>query len=91
MKRKFKDLQTYVKLFDGMGKPKLDWQQMYKLFPDFEFEATRNFGQYKNFGQAFERKDLSMIVSDGTDKCLLVYYEYGDANENTAYVTEWEG
>jgi len=28
-----------------------------------------------------------MIVSDGKDECFMVYREYGDANENLAYVS----
>ena len=59
---------------------------MYKLFPNFEFTATKEFGQYVNFGGAFENKDRSMVVSCGTDQCLMVYKEYDDADENTAYV-----
>jgi len=87
MNRCFKDFGTFIRLHDGFNKPKIDFQQMYKLFPEFTFEPTREFGQYEHFGEAFENKNLSMIVTIGKYSCLMVYREYGDANENTAYIT----
>lgn len=87
MKKVFKDLATYIRLFDGRSKPKLNFQELYKLFPQFEFIATAEFGQYTNFGAAFEAKNYNMIVTDGKQECYLYYKEYGDANENTAYVS----
>ena len=86
MKKVFKDFAVYVRLHDGMGKPRINFQDMYRLFPNFEFTPTREFGQYENFGEAFENKNLSMIVSDGKDECIMIYKEYYDTNENTAYV-----
>ena len=86
MKKVFKEFATYIRLHDGYGKPKINFQNMYKLFKNFEFTTTREFGQYENFGEAFENKNLSMIVKCGADQCLMVYKEYGDADENTAYV-----
>lgn len=88
MKRVFKDLQTYIRLHDGMGKPKINFQELYKLFPGLTFTATKTFGSYTNFGGAFESKDYSMIVTDENGNvCLMVYKEYQDANENLAYVS----
>lgn len=87
MKRAFKDLANYVKLFDGYNKPKINFQQLYKLFPDFEFTATRDFGNYSNFGQAFGCKNYNMVVSDGKNECYLYYREYQDTDENSAYVS----
>ena len=87
MKRTFKDLATYVKLHDGVGKPKLNFQTLYKLFPQLTFTPDKDFGSYKNFGKAFESKCFDMIVSDGKDECLMVYREYSDADENLAYVS----
>jgi len=87
MKKQFKDLAAYVRLHDGFGKPKIDLQAMYGLFPTFEFTPTDNFGQYRNFGEAFEHKDMSMRISDGQSTCLMTYKIYGDANENTAYIS----
>ena len=86
MKKVFKEFATYIKLHDGYEKPKINFQEMYKLFPEFEFIPFREFGNYKNFGEAFENKNLSMFVKCGADECLMVYREYGDADENTAYV-----
>lgn len=89
-KKHFKELSVYIGLFDGVGKLKLNWQEMYQLFPNYTFEPDSNFGQYVNFGQAFEHKDLSMIVTDKDGhQCKLVYKEYGDNNENLAYVMEF--
>ena len=87
MKRTFKSLATYIKLHDGFGKPKLNFQDLYKLFPQFTFTATKGFGSYANFGEAFESKNFDMIVSDGKDECYIVYREYSDANENFACVS----
>ena len=87
MKRTFKDLATYIKLYDGFGKPKLNFQDLYKLFPQFTFRATKGFGSYTNFGEAFESKNFNMVVSDGKDECYMVYIEYSDADENLAYIS----
>ena len=86
MKREFKALANYVRLFDGYNKPKLNFQELYKLFPEFTFEATREFGSYKNFDQAFGHKCYDMIVKSEKGECLMVYKEYQDANESTAYI-----
>lgn len=89
MKKVFRDFETYVRLHDGMGKPKINFQDMYKMFPNFEFNASSNFGSYENFGEAFEQRVYDMIVTanDGKDVCYMTYREYGDENENTAYVS----
>lgn len=87
MKRVFNDFATYVRLHDGHDKPRINFQNMYKLFPNFEFTSTKDFGNYENFGEAFENKNLSMIVSDGKNECIMIYKEYYDTNENTAYVS----
>lgn len=89
MKKVFKDFATFVRLHDGNGKPKINFQDMYKMFPGFEFAASNDFGSYKNFGEAFEQKVYDMIVTanDGKDVCYMTYREYGDNNENTAYVS----
>jgi len=87
-KRAFKDLVTYIGLYDGYTKPKLNFQDLYKLFPNFTFTADKDFGQYRNFGQAFEQKIYDMIVSDNDgNECFMNYREYQDANENTAYIS----
>jgi hypothetical protein len=86
MKRTFKDFATFIRLHDGMGKPKINFQDMYKMFPQFTFEPARNFGQYENFGEAFEQKIYDMIVTDEKgNTCYMTYREYQDANENLAY------
>ena len=87
MKRTFKDLATHIKLCDGFGKPKLNFRDLYRLFPQFTFTADKDFGIYTNFGEAFEAKNFNMIVSDGKDECYMVYREYNDANENLAHVS----
>ena len=87
MKRQFKDLATYIRLHDGLGKPKINFQDLYKLFPQFTFTATEGFGSYTNFGEAFEAKNFNMVVSDGKDECFITYREYSDADENLAYVS----
>ena len=88
MKRVFKDLAVYVKLHDGFKKPKINFQEMYKLFPQFTFTASRDFGSYTNFGEAFEAKNFNMTVNDDKgNECYLVYREYGDTDENLAYVS----
>jgi hypothetical protein len=86
MKKVFKDFATYIRLHDGHNKPRIDWQNMYKLFPNFEFIAGRDFGQYQNFGQAFEHKNYDMTVRDESgNECQMIYREYYDVNENLAY------
>jgi hypothetical protein len=88
MNKEFKAFASYVKLHDGYNKPKINFQEMYRLFPDFEFIASDNFGSYSNYGKAFESKNLSMIVKSKTNhECYMNYREYGDADENTAYVS----
>lgn len=87
MKSTFKDLAVYVRLHDGMGKPKINFQDMYKMFPQFTFSPAQGFGGYTNFGKAFEAKCFNMTVSDGKDVCYMIYKEYGDANENLAYIS----
>ena len=88
MKKQFKDLATYIRLHDGARKPKLNFQDMYEMFPQFTFTRDKDFGSYTNFGKAFEAKNFNMTVSDeaGTE-CFIVYREYGDANENLAYIS----
>lgn len=90
MKRIFKDFATFVKLHDGYNRPRINFQDMYKMFPEFTFDPCDGFGDYTNFGKAFENKNLSMTVSCGGYKCFMVYKEYQDANENTAYVIDLE-
>ena len=87
MRKVFKDLAAYIKLHDGMRKPRLNFQELYELFPQFTFSPRENFGSYTNFGAAYEAKNFNMIVSDGMYECILIYREYCDANENLAYVT----
>ena len=86
MKRVFKDFATYIRLHDGFGKPRIDFQNMYRLFPNFEFTAKRTFGQYENFGEAYEHKNYDMTVTDENgNECHMVYREYYDRDENLAY------
>jgi len=86
MKRVFKDFANYVKLHNGVGKPRINFQEMYRMFPNFEFTPTRRFGEYDHFGEAYENKIYDMIVSDENgNECFLTYREYYDANENMAY------
>lgn len=89
MKKVFRDFATFIRLHDGYSKPRINFQDMYKMFPDFEFTATTEFGSYRNFGEAFEQKVYDMVVTanGGKDVCYMHYREYGDANENTAYVS----
>lgn len=87
MKSTFKDLATFIRLHDGMGKPKLDFQALYGLFPKFTFTPAMGFGRYTNFGEAFGAKNFNMIISDGENKCFMVYREYDDAVENLAYIS----
>lgn len=86
MKREFKEFANYIKLHDGFNRPRLDFQMMYKLFPQFDFELCKNFGQYEHFGEAFEKKNYDMRVTCGEAKCYLRYCEYYDITENIAYV-----
>ena len=86
MKKVFKDLATYIKLHDGFGRPRINFQNMYKLFPNFEFIANREFREYRNFGQAYEHKIYNMTVRDESgNECQMTYCEYYDTNENLAY------
>ena len=88
-KQIFKGLANYVQLFNGYSKPGLNWQEMYSLFDEFEFTPCNDFGQYSNFGQAYEHKNLSMFVSlkaDSTKHCYLSYREYTDVHENSACI-----
>ena len=84
MKSAFKELRVYLNLHDGFSKPKLNFQELYKLFPQFTFTPAMGFGRYTNFGEAYGAKNFNMLVSDGKEKCLLVYKEYGDSDENLA-------
>lgn len=86
MKKVFKELAVYIRLHDGFGRPKLNFQNLYMLFPQFTFTRGEDFGSYTNFGQAYEAKNFNMTVSDGENECRLIYREYGDANENLAYI-----
>ena len=86
MKSAFKELRVYLKLHDGMGKPKLNFQDLYKLFPELTFSPAMGFGSYTNFGEAFEAKNFNMLVSNGQNECFMIYREYGDAVENLAYI-----
>lgn len=86
MKKVFKDFANYVKLFDGYGKPRINFQEMYKLFPNFEFIAASDFGQYRNFNAAYEHKIYNMTVKAASgEECYLNYREYYDTIENAAY------
>lgn len=86
MNKCFKEFATFIRLHDGFNKPRINFQDMYRMFPAFTFTPAPGFGQYENFGEAFENKSLSMVVTCGTVSCLMIYKEYGDANENTAYI-----
>lgn len=87
MNKIFKDFQSWVRVHSGINKPKINFQDMYRLFPDFDFTPSPGFGEYQNFGEAFERKNYSMTVTSGKAQCFLTYYEYQDQNENLAYVS----
>lgn len=87
MNKVFKDFATFVRLHDGYNKPRINFQEMYKLFPNFDFEPTPEFGKYEHFGEAYENKNLSMTVFFEKHICIMVYKEYQDANENTAYIS----
>ena len=86
MKAAFKELRVYLKLHDGMNKPRLNFQELYNLFPELTFSPAQGFGSYTNFGEAFEAKNFNMLVSDGKNECFMIYKEYGDAVENLAYI-----
>ena len=88
MKSAFKELRVYLKLHDGFSKPKLNFQELYKLFPQFTFTPAMGFGRYTNFGEAYGAKNFNMLVSDGVNECFMVYREYDDAIENLAYITD---
>ena len=86
MKKTFRDFATYIRLHDGFDKPRIDFKTMYKLFPQYEFIAGRGFGQYENYGKAFEHKNYDMTVRDEKgDECQMIYREYYDRTENLAY------
>ena len=87
MRREFKELAVYVKLHDGVGKAKINWKEMYNLFPGFDFIPSHRFGEYINFGDAYEQKiyDMTVRTVDGKE-CHMVYREFGDNDENTAYI-----
>ncbi len=86
MKKVFKDFATYIRIHSGINKPRINFQEMYKLFPQFKFEATKDFGSYVNFGEAYEQKVYDMVVIDENgNECYMTYREYQDANENLAY------
>ena len=87
MTQKLSDFEEYIKLHDGYNKPRLNFQDMYRRFPTYEFVALPDFGKYSNFGKAYENKDLSMRVKTPEGFCTLVYREYYDVTENTAYIT----
>ena len=91
MNKVFNDFAAYVRAHDGRNKPKIDFQDMYKLFPGFEFTTGNGFGSYKNFGEAFEQKVYDMVVAtkDSKHVCYMTYREYMDADENTAYAVDW--
>lgn len=83
----FSGLTDYVARLNGIGKPKMDWQDMYRRFPDFTFEAARDFGKYEHFGEAFGHKTMDMKVTSVTGKvAYLRYQEYTDNDENLAYL-----
>lgn len=88
MSKNFKELQVYVRLHDGRRKPKINFQELYKLFPKLTFEADKRFGEYENFGKAYEQKIYDMVVTDEQGhKAYMTYREYGDADESLAYVS----
>ena len=86
--KNFKVLDGYIRAFDGYGKPKLNFQEMYKLFPTMTFEALEGFGSYKGFNEAFGHKRFPMKITDADGKeCYLTYKEYTDNDENSAYIS----
>ncbi|NLC28571.1 MAG: hypothetical protein GX780_07350 [Campylobacteraceae bacterium] len=89
LKNAIKDFKSYIRIHDGYNKPKINFQEMYKLFPDFIFVPKDKFGSYKNFGEAYEQKiyDMEVKTNDGKHVCYMTYREYGDVNENLAYVS----
>ncbi len=88
MKHSFKPFTNWLSLHDGSRKPRINFQDMYKLFPNFEFVGTSEFGSYKNYGQAYECKVYDMTVRDiEGDEIFMTYREYMDANENLAYAS----
>jgi len=88
-RKEFEDLNNFVKVFDGMGKPAFDFQLMYELFPRFEFEPFGEFGEYVNFGKAFEHKIYTMVITGQNGKMMLYYREYYDTRENSIYLTDF--
>lgn len=85
-KQRFKELIKYIEALDGYGKPKLNFQELYRLFPDFKFLPARNFGEYANFGKAYEQKIYDMTAINEDFEGYIKYREYGDADENMAYI-----
>lgn len=85
MTNQLKAFADYVRAHDGFS-PRINFQHMYAKFPELEFETVNGYGDYVNFGQAYEYKKLDMIVKDGNEEIYVVYREYGDANENLAYI-----
>ncbi len=84
----FADLRTYIRLHDGHGKPRINFQNMYKLFPHFSFLADKDFGEYRNFGEAYEHKIYDMVVTDNAgNECYMRYREFYDTTENLAYTS----
>ena len=82
----FSDLATFVRLHNGYKKPKLDFQKMYAMFPDFKFNALPDFGSSKNYGKAFCFTKFPMHVLASGREAYLTYYEYQDATVNLAYL-----
>ncbi len=80
------ELAEYVRAYNGHGKA-IDFQKMYHEFPSLTFTALAKFGSYINYGQAYERKNYNMLVTDGKGgEAYLTHHLYTDTPETLAYL-----
>lgn len=83
------DIKEWGLQFNGFNKPHINFQSMYKLFPEFTFCGTPINGEYRNFGQAYGHKQYQMIILyEGTEIAVLNYKEYTDEPEVICYIDE---
>lgn len=61
---------------------KINWQEMYHLFPELTFEGTRDFGKYVDFNGENEHKIYDMVITKGNKKFILIYRQYQDEIKN---------
>lgn len=81
--QRFAELIKYIEKLDCYGKPKLNSQELHRLFPDFEFLPSRNFGQYTRMAGKKE------IIYDMTaiNKDFVAYIKYREfSDENIGYI-----